>query len=56
MSLARRRTYVSEIRWREASSPLTDYYVRAEVEVGGAKKALTSPPEAPARFYTVTLL
>src|SRR5208337_2925903 len=55
MSLARRRTYAGEIKWQEAS-PLMDYYVQAEVEVGGVKKALTSPLEAPARFYTVTLL
>jgi hypothetical protein len=33
-----------------------DYYVQAEIDLGGAKKALTSPPEAPAKFYTVTLL
>jgi len=30
--------------------------VQAEVELGGVKKVLTSPPEAPVRFYTVTLL
>jgi hypothetical protein len=33
-----------------------DYYVQAEVEVGGVKRALKSPPEAPQRYYTVTLL
>jgi hypothetical protein len=55
MSSARRRTYASEIKWQEVG-PLMDYYVQAEVEVGGVKKAVTSPPEAPARFYTVTLL
>jgi hypothetical protein len=55
MSLARRRTYAGEIKWQEAG-PLMDYYVQAEIDVGGVKKALTSPPEAPARFYTVTLV
>jgi hypothetical protein len=55
MSLARRRTYAGEIKWQEGGL-LMDYYVLAEVEVGGTKKAFTSPPEAPARFYTVTLL
>jgi hypothetical protein len=55
MSLAGRRTYASEIKWQEGS-PLMDYYVQAEIDAGGVKKALTSPPEAPARFYTVTLL
>ena len=55
MSLARRRTYASEIKWQEVG-PLMDYYVQAEVEVGGARKTVTSPDEAPARFYTVTLL
>jgi hypothetical protein len=55
MSLLRRRTYAGEIKWQEAG-PLMDYYVHAEIVAGGVKKALTSPPEAPARFYTVTLL
>jgi hypothetical protein len=55
MSLAGRRTYTSEINWQE-SSPLMDYYVEAQVEMGGVKETLTSPPEAPTRFYTVTLL
>jgi hypothetical protein len=55
MSLARRRTYAGEIKWQEAG-PLMDYYVQAEIELGGSKETLTSPPEAPARFYTVTLL
>jgi hypothetical protein len=55
MSLSGRRTYAGEINWQEAG-PLMDYYVQAETEVGGGKKALASPPEAPARFYTVTLL
>jgi hypothetical protein len=55
MSLAHRRTYTGEIKWQEGG-PLMDYYVQAEIAVGGNKKALTSPPEAPIRFYTVTLL
>jgi hypothetical protein len=55
MSLVRRRTYAGEIRWQEGG-PLMDYYVQAEIETGGVKKALTSPPEAPGRFYTVTLI
>jgi hypothetical protein len=55
MSLVRRRTYAGEIKWQE-ESPLMDHYVQAEIDLGGVKKALTSPPEAPARFYTVTLL
>ena len=55
MTLTGRRTYASEIKW-QGTVPLMDYYVLAEFDVGGVKKALTSPPEAPARFYTVTLL
>ena len=55
MSLARRRTYASEIKWQEVS-PLMDYYVQAEVEVSGVKKTVASPLEAPQRYYTVTLL
>ena len=55
LSLAGRRTYAGMIKWQEAA-PLMDYYVRAEIEIGGAAKALNSPPEAPTRVYTVTLL
>jgi hypothetical protein len=55
LSLAGRRTYAGEIKWQEEGA-LLDYYIQAEIEVGGSKTALTSPPEAPARFYTVTLL
>jgi hypothetical protein len=56
MYLEKRRTYVGEIQWPEAPGPLLDYYVAAEVEADEVKKTLTSPPEAPNRYYTVTLL
>ena len=56
MKLEQRRTYKGELPWREAAGALLDYYVAAEVEAGGAKKILTSPPEAPQRYHTVTLL
>jgi hypothetical protein len=55
MELTGRRTYASAIKWQEAA-PLIDYYVEAEFESAGTKNSVTSPPEAPARFYTVTLL
>jgi hypothetical protein len=55
MNLSGRRTYVGALKWQEAA-PLMDYYVQAEIEIAGTKKTLGSPPEAPARFYTVTLL
>jgi hypothetical protein len=55
MSLIGRRTYGGKIKWQEGG-PLMDYYVQAEIDLGGIKNALTSPPEAPTRFYTVTLL
>jgi hypothetical protein len=56
LTLAERRTYNGEIHWPKLSSPLMDYYVAAEVKVGGSSKTLTCPPEAPGRFYTVTLV
>jgi hypothetical protein len=56
MKLDQRRTYTGELAWREAPGLLMDYFVTAQVEAGGAKKTLTSPPEAPHRYYTVTLL
>jgi hypothetical protein len=55
MKLEQRRTYTGELQWREATGPLLDFYVAAEVEADGAKKILTSPPEAPQRYHTVTL-
>jgi len=51
MTLAGRRTYVADIGYPRTDGILLDYYVQAE----GAK-AITAPPEAPARFYTMTLL
>jgi hypothetical protein len=56
MNLEKRRTYAGEIQWPEEPGSLLDYYVAAEVEADGVKKTLTSPPEAPDRYYTVTLL
>ena len=35
---------------------LLDYYVAAEVEAGGTKKIITSPPEAPQRFHSASLI
>jgi hypothetical protein len=55
MSLAGRRTYACALKWQEAGL-LMDYYVQAEIDADGVKQAVTAPPEAPARFYTVTLL
>jgi hypothetical protein len=55
MKLQQRRTYAGELQWRETTGTLLDYYVAAEVEASGAKKTLTSPPEAPHRYHTVTL-
>jgi hypothetical protein len=56
MTLEQRRTYTGEIQWREEPGPLMDYYVEVRVQAPGAKKILTSPPEAPDRYHTVTLL
>jgi len=56
LTLVQRRTYSCEVRWPKQFGPLMDYYVAAEVKAGGSSKTLTCPPEAPGRFYTVTLL
>ncbi|MGO8792562.1 MAG: hypothetical protein ACLQVL_34960 [Terriglobia bacterium] len=55
MNLVQRRTYTGELPWRESTSPLLDSYVAAEVEADSARKIVTAPPEAPWRYYTVTL-
>jgi hypothetical protein len=56
MKLEQRRTFGGELHGRDASGVLMDYYVAAEVEKGGSRKTLTSPPEAPHRYHTVTLV
>jgi hypothetical protein len=55
MKLVERRTYTAELHWRESTGPLLDYYVAAEVESEGRKRNVTTPPEAPKRFHSVTL-
>jgi hypothetical protein len=50
-----RRTFVAELEYREAVSPLLDYYVEAKCQVDGKERVLSAPLEAPGRFYTVTL-
>jgi hypothetical protein len=56
MKLVGRRTFVTEIETAPTAAPLLDYYVKAEFRVEGTASAATAPLEAPARFYTVTLL
>jgi hypothetical protein len=56
MTLVGRRTFLTTLEYRTAAGPLMDYYVEAVAEAGGEKKVLSAPPEAPARFYTVTLV
>ena len=56
MALVGRRTFGAELTLKEAAKPLLDYYVEAEFRSRGAKVLATAPLEAPARFYTVTLL
>ncbi|MDR3674280.1 MAG: hypothetical protein P4N24_02240 [Acidobacteriota bacterium] len=56
MKFEQRRTYTSALQWGETTGTLLDYYVAAEAVVDGVKKTITSPPEAPRRFHTVTLV
>jgi hypothetical protein len=56
MKLVGRRTFVTEIETPPTAAPLLDYYVKAEFRVEGTESAATAPLEAPARFYTVTLV
>ena len=56
MNLVQRRTYTAELQWRKSLGPLLDYYVAAEVEAGESKKTITTPPEAPQRFHSASLI
>jgi len=56
MKLVERRTYEAEIKAPETTNPLLDYYVEAEFNSGQTETRATAPLEAPAKFYTVTLV
>jgi hypothetical protein len=56
MTLAARRTFTGELACATPTASLLDYYAEAEFKAGGIKSAVTAPLEAPARFYTVTLV
>jgi hypothetical protein len=50
-----RRTFIGEIQYPESAESLMDYYVQAECVVSGRPESVAAPPEAPERFYTITL-
>jgi hypothetical protein len=56
MRLVGRRTYATEFEYQTTVSPLMDYYIEAVCRVDGENRVLSAPPEAPARFYAVTLM
>jgi hypothetical protein len=56
MKLVGRRSFVGELVSEESTSPLLDYYAEAEFQSAKVRSVATAPLEAPARFYTVTLL
>ena len=56
MERVERRTYVGELDAKDVAASLMDYYVTADFSGGSNASPVTAPPEAPRRFYTVTLL
>jgi hypothetical protein len=56
MKLVDRRTFTGELACDTSATSLMDYYAEAQFMAGGVKSAVTAPLEAPARFYTVTLV
>jgi hypothetical protein len=56
MTLVGRRTYSGELVNEESTASLLHYYAEAEFRLGGTRSVATAPVEAPARFYTVTLV
>jgi len=56
MKQVERRTYVGDLEVKDVAASLMDYYVTADFSGGSSSATETAPPEAPARFYTVTLL
>jgi hypothetical protein len=56
MTLVGRRTFTGELVCDTSGTTLLDYYAEAEFKTEGVNSAATAPLEAPARFYTVTLV
>ena len=56
MTLVGRRTFVGQLGPPQGSSPLLNYYVEAEFVGSQGRVRSAAPPEAPRRFYTVTLV
>ena len=56
MRLVGRRTYAGDLECSEATKPLLDYYVEAEIHADNGTTLATAPLEAPGRSYTATLL
>ena len=56
MTLVGRRTFAGELARGESVLSLMDYYAQAEFQSGGVTSVVTAPLEAPARFYTATLV
>jgi len=56
MTFVGRRTYSGELSTGESVLPLMDYYAEAEFRSGDVTSVVTAPLEAPARFYTATLV
>jgi hypothetical protein len=56
MKLVGRRTYGGELEVKDVAASLMDYYVTADFSGGSSSSTVTGPPEAPGRFFTVTLL
>ena len=56
MKLLGRRTYMAELEGKDVAASLMDYYVTAEFSGGSRSPTVNAPLEAPARFYTITVL
>jgi hypothetical protein len=56
MKLVERRTYVGKLEVKDVAASLMDYYVTADFSGGSRASTITAPLEAPAKFYTITVL
>ena len=54
MKLAGRRTFMTQLGAGTHPDRFLDYYVEAELAGPQGRTRCTAPPEAPARFYTIT--
>jgi hypothetical protein len=51
-----RRTFAARLAAPQGGGAFLDYYVKAEIDTSSRTARVTAPLEAPARFYTLSVV